>query len=647
MTEDTKKNILNYITNNITTTSPSTAEVIKEVVRNNDEWDSYIEVGFTITDFISPNENYSGIGVIYGGYEVNSVGKGFILLVDQNFNPIKLFTQYDNGTDLRFIQKMAQSDDNTFYMIDDTSYYSLPTSSPSTTSEKRFIMLNNFTALDNMKNDYVLTFRTSYILQGTNSNFMCKKLAKNPNSAHYIMVGFNGVFNIKAIELKIEVGQPNDWSSYQTTNRYNFGDCIIDFNSDDQARVRGTVSEMSSPFQKIYKLYKNYANQVLGTELMYTSTYPINMVDCKFTDFNHCYLVNDTQDMYYVNDTNQDAVELYGIDYLNNTVSKIYSNINARVDVYYGWKYERIYISACNGDIYVANAVNSEPNPFFSGPRPIYFYFQRLVNDSWSPNSIITIEDDFMYDDRQLILMTKQNFNYFVGTILNIQATGSYSEYFFRYIQVKENYNPLNYNGAEYIDYNSAVPKQAEVYSDGSLVFARNLYNFTINENQSNATVVVPNTYLNNINLDAQDLLSETNTEIVNNNNTVIKNIYETLYLNFINTIDVIDEDANIVYPESAVYINNNINTGTQINCEATAITKAKITTENNSNIINITWTPIDDTNQETSFSIYVGEPILKIELISDDETTSYMTIDTSSIDVGNFYTISQKIRIE
>ena len=48
----------------------------------------------------------------------------------------------------------------------------------------------------------------------------------------------------------------------------------------------------------------------------------------------------------------------------------------------------------------------------------------------------------------------------------------------FQYL-IKEDYNILNYNGVEYTDYNSTLPTKAQLYSNNSLVFARNLYNKT------------------------------------------------------------------------------------------------------------------------------------------------------------------------
>ena len=179
------------------------------------------------------------------------------------------------------------------------------------------------------------------------------------------------------------------------------------------------------------------------------------------------------------------------------------------------------------------------------------------------------------------------------------------------------------------------------------MVFARNLYNFTTNDNQSNATVVVPNSYLNGVDLSTKNLLSETKSEIVNDNEVVTKNVYETLYLNFINTVNVSNEDTSTSYPNTASFINTNINTGTESNYEETALSKIRINWINNSETFPISWEAIDDTHKQINFSLYIQNPILSVDLISGDELTTYMSIDTSNLETGNTYQISQKLRIE
>ena len=82
---------------------------------------------------------------------------------------------------------------------------------------------------------------------------------------------------------------------------------------------------------------------------------------------------------------------------------------------------------------------------------------------------------------------------------------------------------------------------------------------------------------LNNINITSKNLYGKTNLQLVQDTNTLTKNIYETLFVNFINTINVIDEDTNTRFPLASNYVNSNINTGTQTNSEESSVAKVRI----------------------------------------------------------------------
>ena len=117
--------------------------------------------------------------------------------------------------------------------------------------------------------------------------------------------------------------------------------------------------------------------------------------------------------------------------------------------------------------------------------------------------------------------------------------------------------------------------------------------------------------------------------------------------MNFINTINVIDEDTNKKYPSAASYINTNINTGTENNCSQTSIGKIRINYQNTSRTEVISWEQIDDTHKKTEFVLYLENPIISIDFISNDTTITYLTIDTTSLEVGKSYNITQYLRIE
>lgn len=647
MTEDYKKNILDYITNMMNKTSETTEEIFKEQKSiDRDVWLDYIPKvwkNFRYEGMVAPNETTTGLGVLYGGYiDTDNNVYGIITLFDNDFKPVKTIYEYSSGTKLRYIQYMKQAEDGTFYFIDDEAF-TYSQNEEVLTSQKRFVMVNNFTAVNQVTNDYQITLRTSYILQGNYANFYCKNMYKNPNSSHYIFFGLgaddtSAIFSyryLKIFSLKIEVGSANEWKMFANKELSIFGSAIAQFDADDNVSFRCLISSTKASSRTIDCISKTYTGNVATNSIAEFDFSPfIDDHNYKkqsvFLSMNEVYFVQNNQ-MWGVSGIPEDKyIGLYKYNFNTEKLTTIYEKSLGNFDFS---NIEAIYIDKCGTDIYIQfnNNISSEKSDY---------YFQRLINDEWNP-ILIGTQQNFVYDRRTIFI--KSNYNLLQ---VYLYATNPQHQFWYQYL-IKENYNSLNYNGEPYIDYNSMLSKQAEIYSNNSLVFARNLYNKTINENITNSTVVVPNSYLNNINLDSQNLFSETNLELVTNNNTITKNIYETLYLNFINTINVINEDTKVIYSNTASYINKNINTGTQNNCESSAIEKIRINYQSSSVVKNITWTKIDDVHKQTDFALKINEPIINIDFISNDELKTYITIDTSSLEVGNTYKITQKLRIE
>jgi hypothetical protein len=160
------------------------------------------------------------------------------------------------------------------------------------------------------------------------------------------------------------------------------------------------------------------------------------------------------------------------------------------------------------------------------------------------------------------------------------------------------------------------------------------------------SSVEIPNSYLNDTTITQNDLIGETNVELVNDPTQWTKNIYEVVDLNFLNTIRVIDEDTGTEYIDSSIKLNNATVDGGDTNYQNTPCIKYRINyADETTNIENIAWTSIDDTHKETEITIYVDKAILSIDFLSHDETTIYLTIPLE-VEVGNYYTINQKIKI-
>ena len=646
MTDEYKLEILNYITNNIETTNPNNAEIFLEQESiSRSTWLNYIPErwqNFRYEGMVAGNELTTNLTVLYGGYRDNeNATYGIITLVDENFNPVKTIYSYSSGTRLRYIQYMKQAEDGTFYFIDDTVYtFSNPQASA--TSQKRFVMTNNFTIKNQISDDYEVNLRTSYIFGNNFRNFYCKNMFKDENSSHYIFFG-NGANdgasniwawrNLRITGLKVNVGESNTWTAYVDTQDRMFGSAIATFNGDN-VRFRCISNAILANNRTIDCVSKTYTGNV-STATIATFSYAPYVDDYNykkqsvFLDYDNVYFVQSNQRWGRSGIPNPKHIGLYLYNFTNSVLTEIYHKSLGSYDY---CNLEAIYIDRCNTDVYVQYNTNINNNTYAD------YYFQRLTNNTWNPTLIATQE---LFFNTTRTMFVKSNFNLLQ---CYLYSTNPSSTRWFWHL-IKEDYNPLNYNGTSYIDYNSLISKKGRIYSNNKVVFARNLYNKVFNNNNTVSTIQIPNNYLNGITLDLKTLLSETDLAICNDTNETSKNIYEMMYINYINSINVIDEDTGAIYPDTATYINTNINTGTKTNYDNSFIGKVKINYGEDTITQLLTWTWNTD-HYETAFTIDTTDIPISLEYMSYDETTTYIT-KPLDLEQNKYYTISQKLRIE
>ena len=350
----------------------------------------------------------------------------------------------------------------------------------------RFIMLNNFT-IPNSVGNYVVKLR--YSANFTDNDFYTSgaKIFKNPNSSHYAFVGMSeGSLTFKAIDLTVNVGAANTWNSYTSSYDY-MGNAYVNFDSQD----RVFIETLTNNGGYIKRVYKNYASNT------FTSTNVVASVDDEY--INSVAYMSSTQ-YYYVYNGVAKAVGT-GTIALDNPVPN-----NTEVMLY-------------NNDLYI---IYSSGNTF---------YYFRYDGNIWQPIPITNayIGNTFIFSEYNML------------KIISVKDTG--------YTIITEDYNTNNYN-SETIDgrYNSTFPKKARLFTNGKLSFARNAYNISCFGNSFTTTVEIPNVYLNDGNINPSQLISETNSVIVNYTENLTKNIYENVYLNFINTINAYDEDTGTIF---------------------------------------------------------------------------------------------------
>ena len=645
MTDEYKIETLNYLLGNITTTSSSSAEIfLEEEDINRSIWLPYLPSSWSILRFegmVAPNEMTSSLGVLYGGYTDTS-GKthGIIVLVDENFNPVKTIYKRDAGVDLRYIQYMKQAEDGTFFYIDDT--VSSPTQAEkSSTSEKRLVMTNNFTIKDTTTNDYVLSYRKYYSLPSAHKNFYCKNMYKDPDTANYIFFGNSASKpgkvwswrNLQIFGLKVNVGTPNVWTSYVSETERLFGSAMAVFESGNP-KFRCVSCKLASTNRTI-DMISNYGGSI-NTFAIATFSYQPYVDDYSykkqsvFLDVDTVYFVQNNQHWGVTGTSVPKHIGLYKYVVSTGTLTEIYHKSLGNYD---RCNIESIYIDRCNTDLYIQFNKNIDVVRYTAD-----YYFQRLVNDTWNP---ILIGEGKGYYYQTRMIYVKANFNLLQVYLYSNEAS---SIAWYQHL-IKEDYNANNYNGRPYKDYNSLISKKGQIYSNDKLVFARNLYNRTQNGGTTVSTIQIPNNYLNGIQLDLKKLISETNLDINEDTNITDKNIYEMVFVNYINTLQVIDEDTGTLYPRVAEAINTNINTGTSANYNDTLIGKVRIN-YSTPVVEQIAWQKIDDKHYQTNFSVSTTEVPSSIEFISSDETITYLTKELD-LEENKTYVVSQKIRIE
>lgn len=645
MTEDYKKTLLDYATGELQETSSTNDEIIiesKSIDRN--VWINYLPSAwqeFRFEGMVSGNESTSGLSVLYGGYiDGDGNAKGIIILVNENFEPVKTFYNYDSGTPLRHIQYMKQAEDGTFYFIDD-EVFSFTQRQQALTSQKRFVMINNLTVPTN--GEYKLSLRISYIFPDAYKNFYCHNMFKDPNSSHYVFFG-GGVDNntslydyrlLKILGLEVKVGESNVWTSYVSQNLGLFGSAFAQFDNNGKAYFRCVWTNIQNSSRDIHCYTKTYTGNPTDSTIMHFNFHPyidegFQKKQSVFMNINEVYFVQNNQYWGKKGVLESKYIGLYKHNFENNTNETIYEKYLGEYDYTYQ---EYIMIDRNITNLYI-EYVNNYDRPNAKGD----YYIQRYEGE-WNP-ILIGEQQPFFSNGRSIFVKNNYNLLQFYSYPLNPRT-------WLWYLNIsKEDYNFLNYNGESYINKNAFKPFKVELYSNDSIVFARNIYNISKYNNMTMSSVEIPNSYLNNLTITKNDLLSETNLPMNQNTQQWTKNIYEVVDLNFLNTIRVIDEDTNTEFLESAIKLNEATTDGGATNYLTTPCNKYRINYSNGTTSIdNLYWTTIDDTHKETQITLFVDAPMLSIDFISNDETTIYLNIPLE-VEENKTYTISQKIRI-
>lgn len=651
MTEEAKKNLLDYMLGKM----PSESGVEEEIFQSiNDLPVNDWPYGSILPNVMWSDFRYEGLIhvqnsellILYGGYKIYQSGetRGIITILNKDFIPLKSIYQYDSGTYLRYIQCMAQAEDNTFYAIDCPDF-PRDRNWSFTTSQKRFLMFNNFT--QQINNGYNLTLQKSYIFPIDYFNFYCKKLFKDANSSHYVMVGsyLRSQSNpqpdgIRIVELKVNTGSENEWNKIDDDGTgWLMGDSYVEF-QDDNYFLEIILNDTANSSRELFIWTKNYsATYPTLKSIMTLDFHPyIDSFNYQnqsvFLNKNELYFVQNNQ---HWGTTGRIVSKYIGLYYYNIQSEEFKTIYEHYLGDYDYCNLEAIYITSNSNDLYIQFNDNfiSTSNGTIAD-----YHFQRLINNEWKPK-LVSSQQYFRYNRRALFVSNEFNLLNYISYMLNPQ------EQYWYIPNIKEIYNESNYNGEPFTNKNSLNSNSAILYSNNNPVFARNLYNKTQNGATTTSTIEIPNNYLNDTLVDQKDLMSVNNNAIISDTNGFTKNVYETVYLNFVNTISVVNQnETQSVYNNNvATKLNTSINNPTDY--DDLKLTKYRINYQDGtSSVSNLQATLQDDGSYELLMTFYLSRLADSLELISEDEQTVYLTYNLANTEINKYYSFKQRVRL-
>lgn len=566
--------------------------------------------------------------LIYGVVDdVNRDLNGYIAIVDVGFNLIQVITKYSSGVNIDRMQTLE---------VDETGNLMAIERHGAGLGTLRFLLLNNPTVKLPSDTEYKLIIKKSYEFPSNLNSYAYNFIRRRIGGGNYLFGGTNTTSTGRlpiAVELTINVGAENDWKLFESDSSFSssVSYSVIDI-------WQNWDSQNNLDFQMI-----GFAGNEKGQLCVFSkenTTISLNTINM-FLPVSNEIIKKSSAKIQQKND-------FYSIIY------SIYNNNrNSRFQIFhiYDNLSDRIYKQEIN----LTNYSSDDDYSYFD--IKIYGYDINVVALCTKATNIYMLYIGRIANN-QVYLVEKDNINQPIpNPIVFYNVTKQFNLYNYQFqlwnslYSTLEIYNESNYNGLPYQDLDSMVPYSGILYNSSNIpIFARNLYNKTISGRTTQSTVEVPNTYLNDDIITKENLLGKTNSILISNSETIVKNIYEILNINFINTLQIKndnDETNPILNPIGASRLNNSISETTDY--DNTKALKLKFNySDGTSNIIQLNPIQIDkisDTSYMYDVDIYIPKEIINLQIISNDETTIYQTI-TSTFEVGKFYNITQMVEI-
>lgn len=646
MTNEYKENLLKYFTGSINQEEQENAPVFDELLTYSNGLMTYINNNITGTmegDKLLIVQGKDGTGkdldsfILVGTEEYNDRYYSFIILLDEELNPIQLIENYTSGVRIGQIYSIKVNQDGTFYFVEYNN----------ANDTIRLILSNNILVKSQFQNEYFCKIRISYNLPENLQNIGADiEVFKNNTGSYYGFIEMTTQLLIVET-LKIEVGSQNEWKEYiynfidqfGNTLVYNAGYCYW---NEDNFSFECVCNQTTDEPSALIRFFLN-SNDVISYNTINVSSYEyqetFSQYSVQIIAPNHEYIgLACTELLEQSTPTGNFKYYLFEIN--ENSISKIYE-YSSTYDTTIGDDYPTINLKYKNGIVfYFANyPINTKAQMDYG----------LIYNGNAFHNSISNL--------------TPTRFYYFSETFA---ITNQYN--LIKYIMPMENYAGLyvgcqifninNYNGTSYEQTKSVLPNSANLYDENNhIIFSRNLYNKMVYNNTCVSTLQIPNTMLNNKTISKNNLISYNNNIIVNDNTQISKNIYEVLDLNYYNIIkmenrnDLSDIKENV---KGAIRLNDSANK--TLDVTQSCANKVKILFQDqldSSHTYEFTFllspSQITITNNIATYDFVIycppGYDFVSLDILSRDGNTNYLTIK-DDFESGKYYRIQQEVAI-
>ena len=649
MTDSSKDILLKYLTNGIQNTQSYDYLTVES------------ELNISMGDFSTSNFTVSKImGVLpakdiindrdlllYYGYGVKTSNNhtiGCIIYCDKDNNFLQLVTQLSSGSELFCINDLKINEDNQMYAI------GYDATEADGVIHTRLLLFENIAQPNQLTNQYEVKLRISYRLQSSYYNDNVggavddnyTRVIKDTTGANYLIY-YKYINLLYMIRFKIEFGASNEWEDYTTEINYSRSALSVKWQEDNPLI---TILERDATLQEQVNKYYFTSSTSSSVSFIDFTTAIQDLLGASFTTkSSRITMVNDAYGYvtFVCNTEGISGTEIinllaFRLDYDTELIT---NTLNKDAGVTYEGDSPDTFDTFLNNNTQVIVLSYNDYNA--SGNLSMVVYISNY-SKGYFVYRISPISYSFNTYNFYPVMYNIYNISYITIMVRNISNGECFADNF------KFMYAEDTYNGYGFIDKNSLLSDKVSLYdSNSSLIFNRDISNIVVQGSTATASVNIPNVYLNNATIDREELLSKNNNIIVTDGTSINKNIYENLYINFINTITMQDRNT-------SEYVFNQLGADRitdsafyRVDYDNAKIGKYRINySDNTSYIGNIDASQITQRTKEANidFAIYVSKQADSLDILSNDENTTYQTIDISNLSVG-LYSISQHVYIQ